>query len=144
MTERERLPAERPGITHAFTIFSPPPERGGHGTVKGYVTVNYYEDGRIGEVFLKLDAQGSAISGLCDAWSIAVSMLLQSGTPAEKIVEKFRGARFQPAGQVKGVEPIHFCVGPLDYVARYLAHLLKKTEEPKQLAAPVEPKEKPE
>ena len=163
---REYMPAERPGITHAFKILSSESRshvcpKCGHafsdlvGTVKGYLTANWFEDGRVGEVFLKLDQQGSAVSGFCDAWAIATSMLLQSGTPLSKIVEKFRGSRFQPAGRVKNAPgDIHFCVSALDYVTRFLDHRFLQTDkskepeesdEPKQLEAPADDDtEKPE
>jgi len=153
---REYMPSERQGITHAFKILSTESRshvcpKCGHGfvelvgTVKGYLTANWFEDGRIGEVFLKLDRQGSGVSGFCDAWSIAASMLLQSGTPLSKIIEKFRGARFQPAGRVQNAPgDIHYCVSPLDYVARFLDHRFLQTnkpeepDEPKQLEAPAD------
>lgn len=110
---RRRLPAERQGVTHAFAIHTP------EGRHKGYITVGLYDDGSVGEVFLKLDQQGSQVSGFCDAWSIAVSMLLQTGTSLETVCRKFRGARFEPSGRTE-TPGIRVALSPVDYAARYL------------------------
>ena len=48
---------------------------------EGYVTVGEYEDGRPGEVFMKVSKQGSTLSGVMDAFAIAVSLGLQHGVP---------------------------------------------------------------
>ena len=41
--ERRRLPATRSGITHKFSIAG----------FEGYLTANTYEDGSLGELFIK-------------------------------------------------------------------------------------------
>jgi regulatory Fis family protein len=106
---RQRLPPTRPGLTHKFVI-------GGH---RGYLTVNCYEDGRPGELFLRLDKPGSATRGWTDAFGIAFSMLLQGGAPLRQLVDKFRATRFEPAG-VTGNPEIGICTSVLDYVMRWL------------------------
>ena len=89
-------------------------------TYKGYLTVGLYDDnGAPGEIFFKMDRQGSEISGLLDAWSIAVSMLLQQGTPLQAVVDKYRGMQFEPSGTT-GDKHLPFARSPLDYVARWL------------------------
>jgi ribonucleoside-diphosphate reductase alpha chain len=124
--KKEKLPIERVALTKTFKIHSALPPAG-LGTVKGYITVGLYEDGRVGEVFIKLDQQGSMVSGMADAWSIAVSNLLQRRVPLSYIVEKFRGMRFEPAGQTNDPD-IHFCSSPMDFVARWLEHRFLKAE----------------
>ena len=52
----------------------------------GYVTVGEYEDGRPGEVFLKVAKQGSTLAGIMDAFAISVSHGLQYGVPLEAFV----------------------------------------------------------
>ena len=42
--------------------------------------------------------QGTTMSGLLDAWAIAVSHGLQWGVPLESYVGAYRGMRFDPAG----------------------------------------------
>lgn len=111
---RRRMPNDRTGTTHKFAIGA------GEDRVKGYITANTYPDtGKLGEVFVKMSDQGSQISGFCDAWSIAVSMLLQSGTPVETIVKKFRGMAFEPEGMT-GNPDIPIVKSPIDYVCRWL------------------------
>jgi len=78
--ERRRLPDTRESVTHKFVIHS------GEGDIDGYVIVGLYPDGRPGEVFLRIAQQGGTVSGFADAWAIAVSLLLQTGTPLEAII----------------------------------------------------------
>lgn len=106
---RRRLPEVRVGTTHKFVIDGQ----------RGYVTVNCYEDGAPGEMFLKLDKVGSAVHGWTDAFSIAFSMLLQQGTPLAQLVGKFRAMRFEPAGVTSSPE-IGLCTSALDYVMRWM------------------------
>lgn len=107
--QRKRLGEVRVGTTHKFVIDGQ----------RGYVTVNCYEDGAPGEMFLKLDKVGSAVHGWTDAFSIAFSMLLQQGTPLAQLVGKFRATRFEPAG-VTGSPEIGLCTSALDYVMRWM------------------------
>ncbi len=53
---RRKLPDERAAFTHKFSI-------AGH---EGYLTVGLYEDGKPGEIFLRMAKEGSTISGLMD------------------------------------------------------------------------------
>ena len=93
---RERLPDERPGFTHRFAINAKHPNKDEIVKYKGYVTVGLYSDGRVGELFVKMDKQGSQTSGWADCWAVAVSTLLQSGTSLESICRKFKGVKFEP------------------------------------------------
>jgi ribonucleoside-diphosphate reductase alpha chain len=112
-SDRERLPDERKGLTHKFKIKSQDEDH------RGYLTVGFYEDGRVGEIFVKMDSQGSQVSGFVDAWAIAVSMLLQTGTPLETICNKFRGHAFPPDGLTTNPK-IRVARSPIDYIARWL------------------------
>ena len=115
--ERHRLPDERQSVTHHFVIHS---LRGGAACdYDGYIIAGLYPDGRVGELFVKLDRQGSSASGFVDAWAISVSLLLQTGTPLATLCAKFRGARFDPGGKTDN-QAIPFCSSPIDYVARWL------------------------
>ena len=68
---RERLPRKRPSQTYHFRVAD----------CEGYVTVGEYDDGRPGELFLKVSKQGSTLAGIMDAFSISVSLGLQHGVP---------------------------------------------------------------
>lgn len=95
--------------------------------VKGYLTVGQYEDGTVGEIFVKMDKQGSQISGFVDCWAIAVSMLLQSGTPLTDVIAKFRNVSFEPAG-LTGNSEIPFARSPVDYIVNYLERRFARAE----------------
>lgn len=115
---RERLPTERRGLTHKFTINNRTDD-GSIEEIKGYLNVGFYPDGRVGEIFLKMDQQGGQVSGFADAFAIEFSMLLQSGWALEDLCRKFRGSSFPPAGRTSNPK-IRQCRSPIDYVARYL------------------------
>lgn len=108
---RYRLPQNRAGITHKFTV----------GETKCYLTVNCYPDGTPGELFIKFGKVygGEPAHGWADAFSIAFSMLLQQGTPLRALTDKFRAIRFEPAGLTSNQE-IKFVTSVLDYVMRWM------------------------
>src|SRR5262249_30325822 len=85
---RKRLPKHRTGSTTSFAV----------GGAEGYMTASQYEDGELGEIFLKMSKQGSTLAGVMDAFSIAISIGLQYGVPLESFVQKFVNMRFDPAG----------------------------------------------
>lgn len=85
---RRRLPDTRASITHKFNI-------SGH---EGYITVGLFDNGRPGEMFLKMAKQGSTVSGLMDAIGVLTSLALQYGVPVEELAEKFEHSRFEPLG----------------------------------------------
>jgi len=107
--EREHLPGERQSLTHRFDI----------GGFEGFVTVGKYDDGRPGEIFLKMAKQGSAISGLMDTIAIVSSIALQYGVPLEALVDKLSYMRFEPAGHTKNPD-IRLAKSVVDYVFRWL------------------------
>jgi ribonucleoside-diphosphate reductase alpha chain len=55
---RHRLPDERAGITHHFSI-------AGH---EGYLTVGLYPNGQPGEIFIRMAKEGSTIAGLMECF----------------------------------------------------------------------------
>ena len=107
---RKRLPKSRSGRTTSFAV-------SGAG---GYMTSGAYDDGRLGEVFLKLGKQGSTLSGVMDAFSIAVSIGLQYGVPLESFVQKFTNLKFEPAGMTDDPD-IRIAQSIMDYIFRRLA-----------------------
>ncbi|MFM6842113.1 MAG: vitamin B12-dependent ribonucleotide reductase, partial [Candidatus Planktophila sp.] len=107
---RKRLPKARPATTTSFSV----------GGAEGYMTAGAYEDGSLGEVFLKLGKQGSTLAGVMDAFSIAVSIGLQYGVPLETFVEKFTNLRFEPAGMTDDKD-VRMAQSMMDYIFRRLA-----------------------
>jgi ribonucleoside-diphosphate reductase alpha chain len=109
-TTRTRLPRRRRSNTFAFRVAD----------CEGYVTVGEYEDGRPGEVFMKVSKQGSTLSGVMDAFSIAVSLGLQHGVPISTFVRKYTNMRFEPAGITDDAE-LRLASSLVDYIFRRLA-----------------------
>ena len=107
---RERLPRQRRSRTYAFEV----------GGAEGYATVGEYDDGRPGEIFVKISKQGSTIAGIMDAFSIAVSLGLQHGVPLESFVRKFTNMRFEPAGITDDAE-LRIASSLVDYLFRRIA-----------------------
>ncbi len=107
---RQKLPKKRISKTFSFRVAD----------CHGYVTVGEFEDGRSGEVFLKVAKQGSTLAGIMDGFAIAVSLGLQFGVPLRTFVDKFTNVRFEPAGMTDDRE-IRFATSLLDYIFRRLA-----------------------
>ena len=112
---RERLPDERPSVTHKFSV-------AGH---EGYLHVGLYPDGhanagRPGEIFITMAKQGSTIAGLMDSFATAISLAFQYGVPLEDLVSKFGHVRFEPAGFTNNPQ-IPIAKSITDYIFRYLS-----------------------
>jgi ribonucleoside-diphosphate reductase alpha chain len=107
---RQRLPRTRRSKTFAFRVAD----------CEGYVTVGEYEDGRPGEVFMKVSKQGSTLAGIMDAFSIAVSLGLQYGVPLSTFVRKYTNMRFEPAG-ITDDPDLRLATSLVDYIFRKLA-----------------------
>ncbi len=107
--KREKMPAERDSVTHKFNV-------GGH---EGYITVGKYDDGRVGEVFIKMSKEGSTLSGIMDGFALTMSLGLQYGVPLKVFVDKLLNTRFEPSG-ITANPNIRFVSSVLDYIARWL------------------------
>ena len=112
---RERLPDERPSVTHKFSV-------AGH---EGYLHVGLYPEGhrnagRPGEIFITMAKQGSTIAGLMDSFATAISLAFQYGVPLEDLVSKFGHVRFEPAGFTNNPQ-IPMAKSITDYIFRYLS-----------------------
>ncbi|HKW33019.1 MAG TPA: vitamin B12-dependent ribonucleotide reductase [Candidatus Acidoferrum sp.] len=107
--QREKMPIERASVTHKFSV-------GGH---EGYITVGMYEDGRPGEVFIKMAKEGSTLSGVMDGLAMTISLGLQYGVPLKVFVDKLLNTRFEPSG-ITANPNIRFVSSVLDYIARWL------------------------
>jgi ribonucleoside-diphosphate reductase alpha chain len=119
---RRRLPETRDSITHKFSIE-------GH---EGYITVGMYEDGSPGEIFVTMAKEGSAISGMMDAFATSISLTLQYGVPLADLVHKFSHMRFEPAGRTENRE-IPVAQSVVDYIFRWLAARFLSDEEKAEL-----------
>jgi ribonucleoside-diphosphate reductase alpha chain len=109
-SEKKRLPRSRPAVTTSFRV----------GDSEGFLTAGSYPDDGLGEIFLKASKQGSTLSGIMDAFSIALSVGLQYGVPLEDYVSKFINMKFEPSGMTNDPD-IRFASSLVDYVFRRLA-----------------------
>ena len=97
-------------------------------STKLYITTGCYDDGSVGEVFLKADRMGSTISGLLDALSMCLSIGLQAGIPLIWFTGKLKSMRFEPAGPT--TDPLMPRVTSLmDGLARWLETQSTEKEE---------------
>lgn len=120
---RRKLPSERQSITHKMHI----------GQFEGYITVGLYEDGTPGEIFFKASKEGSTVSGLMDAWAMAVSVALQYGAPLDTLVRLHTGMRFEPYGITRSKD-LPVCSSIADYVFRWLSGKFSQPCERKEIS----------
>jgi ribonucleoside-diphosphate reductase alpha chain len=107
---RRRLPKRRNSKTISFSVAG----------AEGYMTAGEYEDGTVGEVFIKMSKQGSTLAGVMDAFSISISIGLQYGVPLEAFVSKYINMRFDPAGLTDDAD-VRMAQSIMDYIFRRLA-----------------------
>ena len=119
---RRKMPNERNAITRKFSI-------GGH---QGYVIVGLYEDGTPGEVFITMAKEGSTISGMIDAFAIAISHCLQYGVPLQALVDKYKNVRFEPSG-FTGDQDIPYAKSIVDFIFQWLEKKFPKADGPPPL-----------
>jgi ribonucleoside-diphosphate reductase alpha chain len=117
--QREFLPDERQSITHKFHV----------GDQEGYLTVGLYTDGRPGELFVKINKEGSMVSGLMDAVAKLASIALQYGVPLQDLAPKMRNTRFEPYGPTGNTE-IPWATSVVDYVFHWLERKFGIEESP--------------
>jgi ribonucleoside-diphosphate reductase alpha chain len=107
---RHRLPKKRRSQTIKFRVAD----------TEGYITVGEFDDGSVGEIFLKVAKQGSTLAGIMDAFAISISMGLQYGVPLSAYVKQFVNTRFEPSGMTDDPD-FRIATSILDYVFRTLA-----------------------
>jgi ribonucleoside-diphosphate reductase alpha chain len=124
---RRRLPDERKSITHKFSI-------AGH---EGYITVGLYDDGRPGELFIRMAKGGTVVAGLLDAFATTTAIALQYGVPLRVLCAKFVHLRFEPSGFTTNPN-IRIAKSIMDYIFRWLALKFLSVEDQVTLGVNVE------
>lgn len=87
---RVKARGRRAGFTHSAKI----------GDIELYVTVNFYPDGKIAELFISTDKEGTVVKGLLASLSKAISNMLQYNIPPREISRTLRGQQYEPSGFV--------------------------------------------
>ena len=103
------LPRRRRGETVRFVVQD----------AEGHLVTGVLPDGRLGEVHLRMDKQGSTVAGMTDALSTAISTGLQAGAPLSTYVTELRATNYPPAGATDDPD-IPGVTSVMDYVVRRL------------------------
>lgn len=115
---RRRMSGERAGFTRRFRLRYLHKD-GRPDVMKLYFVANMYDDGKVGEVFVKADRVGTLASGALDSAAVMISLLLQHGVPLSTVISKLRHTRFEPSG-FTGDSEFPSCTSPLDLLAQWL------------------------
>ena len=70
------------------------------GDIELYITVGFYQNGKMAEIFVSSDKEGTVVKGLLASLSKALSNMLQYNVPAAEISRILRGQQFEPSGFV--------------------------------------------
>ena len=105
---REKLPDRRANWTESVVV-------GGHLFI---VTFGEFADGRLGEIFLHADKEGTFVRGILDAVARLVSLSLQSGVPPATLANALKGLNFSPSGYVFGSEVAQECSSIMDWLGK--------------------------
>lgn len=108
--QRRRIVGIRSGRTHLAQIDG----------VKIYTTVNRNECGRISELFVTTDREGTTIMGLLNSLSKTISVMLQYGIPAQDISKMLRGQMYEPYGFVQGHPHIKYVTSISDLISKVI------------------------
>ncbi|MDD4323886.1 MAG: vitamin B12-dependent ribonucleotide reductase [Eubacteriales bacterium] len=108
----ERIKPEgiRSGVTHPAQIED----------VKVYITVNRDEEGKVVELFMTTDREGTLITGLLNSLSKTISVMLQYGIEPESISKMLRGQKFEPYGFVQRHPYIKYCTSVSDLISKVI------------------------
>ena len=107
---RRRIVGIRSGHTHLAQIDG----------VKIYTTVNRNEEGKISELFVTTDREGTTIMGLLNSLSKTISVMLQYGIPAERISKMLRGQMYEPYGFVQSHPNIKYVTSISDLISKVI------------------------
>ncbi len=119
---RKHMPVERKAIAHKFRV----------GNQEGYLHVGLFEDGSPGELFVTMAKQGSTLSGLMDAFALAISIGLQYGVPLKVWTQKFINTRFEPQGWTDNPD-VPVAKSIMDYIFKWMAFKFLPQEDLKEL-----------
>jgi ribonucleoside-diphosphate reductase alpha chain len=109
--ERETLPKRRRTVRYSIEF----------GGARVHLDVGYYDDGRVGEVFVAASKTGSALRYALETWARCASKALQYGMPLSELVKTLRGTPLVPAFVQS--EPYQ---GPADSIWDALARVLER------------------
>lgn len=65
-----------------------------------YITLGFYNDGKLAEIFVSTDKEGTVVKGVLASLSKAISNMLQYNIPADEISRTLRNQKYEPSGFV--------------------------------------------
>lgn len=107
---REKLPYEPRCIKNAVRM-------DGH---TYHIQRSFYDDGRLGEIFVSVGKQGNTIKGLTEVLCIMISKCLQYGIDPAMISEILRSNEFQPNGMVQHHPNIKAASSIPDLISKFI------------------------
>lgn len=109
-SRRTKLVGIRSGRTHPAQIDD----------IKIYTTVNRDENGRISEIYITTDREGTTIMGLLNSLSKTISVMLQYHIPAANISKMLRGQKYEPYGFVQRHPNIKYVHSISDLISKII------------------------
>ena len=85
-----------------------------------YITIGFYEDGKMAEIFVSTDKDGTVVKGLLASLSKAISHMLQYNIPPENISTMLRGQKYEPSGFVTRHPYIKFASSISDLISKVI------------------------
>ncbi|HEC72377.1 MAG: vitamin B12-dependent ribonucleotide reductase [Candidatus Thorarchaeota archaeon] len=95
---------------------------------KIYLHGGFYNDGTLGEIFIRTSKEGSFMIGMLDTIAVLTSTCLQYGVPLKILVTKFSHVAFDPSGYT-GRSDIPHAKSIVDLIFRYLNRYVSREEE---------------
>ncbi|MBK5243739.1 MAG: vitamin B12-dependent ribonucleotide reductase [Eubacteriaceae bacterium] len=90
------------------------------GDIELYITIGFYEDGGIAELFVSTDKEGTVVKGLLASLSKSISNMLQYHIPPDQISKMLRGQKYEPSGFVARHPYIKFASSISDLISKVL------------------------
>ncbi len=85
-----------------------------------YITIGFYPDGSMAEIFVSTDKDGTVVKGLLASLSKSISHMLQYGIPPENIATMLRGQKYEPSGFVTRHPYIKFASSISDLISKVI------------------------
>jgi len=88
--------------------------------IEMYITIGYYPDGKMAEIFVSTDKEGTIVKGLLASLSKSLSHMLQYGISPEQISKMLRGQRYEPSGFVSRHPYIKYASSVSDLISKII------------------------
>ncbi len=108
--ERKRPEGIRSSHTHSAKI----------GDIELYITVGFYPDGRMSEIFVSTDRDGTVVKGLLAGLSKSISHMLQYGIEPRDISVMLKDQKYEPSGPVQRHPYIKFASSISDLISKVI------------------------